>query len=202
MGEPRCLCSLALSERVPRLSRGGGGGHLVSCHCVLLRHHMPSQGYASGCLDADAMAVRVFEQAGVLPVVCQSYAKSMGLYGERTGAVNFVCATPDEAAAVMSQVKQSVIRPVYSSPPLHGARLAATVLGDPHLFAQWRRELKLMAGRVQRMRQQLGDALRRLGAPSPDGGDWDHITSQIGSACRGSTARPTPAHAHVAPAES
>jgi aspartate/tyrosine/aromatic aminotransferase len=28
----------------------------------------------------------------------------MGLYGERIGAVNFVCASSDEAAAVMSQV--------------------------------------------------------------------------------------------------
>ena len=48
--------------------------------------------------------MRLFEAAGVLPVVCQSYAKSMGLYGERIGAVNFVCASKDEAGAVMSQV--------------------------------------------------------------------------------------------------
>ena len=37
-----------------------------------------------------------------------------------------------------------------------------------------------MAGRVQRMRQELADALRRVGAPAPDGGHWEHITSQIG----------------------
>ena len=51
------------------------------------------QGYASGDLDADAASVRCFEAAGVLPIVCQSYAKSMGLYGERVGAVNFVTAS-------------------------------------------------------------------------------------------------------------
>ena len=61
--------------------------------------------------------MRIFEAAGVLPVVCQSYAKSMGLYGERLGAVNFLCSSRDEAVALMSQVKQKVIRPVYSSPP-------------------------------------------------------------------------------------
>ena len=36
----------------------------------------------------------------------------MGLYGERVGAVNFVCAHEDEAAAVMSQAKQRVTRPL------------------------------------------------------------------------------------------
>lgn len=138
------------------------------------------QGYASGDLAADAASIRVFELAGVLPIVCQSYAKSMGLYGERIGAVNFVCSSADEATAVMSQVKQNVIRPMYSSPPLHGARLAATVLGDNSLFEQWCDELRVMATRVVRMRTLLTEALRAEGAPSPDGGDWQHVVDQIG----------------------
>uniref|UniRef100_A0A7S0J568 Aspartate aminotransferase n=1 Tax=Calcidiscus leptoporus TaxID=127549 RepID=A0A7S0J568_9EUKA len=138
------------------------------------------QGYASGDLDADAAAVRAFEAEGVLPIVCQSYAKSMGLYGERIGAVNFVCSSAEEADAVMSQVKQRIIRPHYSSPPLHGARLACTVLSDAKLFSQWCTELLVMATRVQCMRATLADELRRVRAPAPDGGDWGHITSQIG----------------------
>jgi len=138
------------------------------------------QGYASGDLLADAASVRIFESAGVLPIVCQSYAKSMGLYGERIGAVNFVCADATETDALMSQVKQKIIRPIYSSPPLHGARLAAHVLGDPELFGKWCEELRVMSGRVQSMRQQLADELRRVGAPAPDGGNWSHITDQIG----------------------
>merc|ERR1739841_42265 len=80
----------------------------------------------------------------------------------------------------MSQVKQKIIRPIYSSPPLHGARLAAQVLGDAELFRKWCDELKVMSGRVQSMRQQLADELRRVGAASPDGGTWNHITNQIG----------------------
>ena len=138
------------------------------------------QGYASGDLDADAASVRCFEAAGVLPIVCQSYAKSMGLYGERVGAVNFVTASAAEAAAVLSNVKQRVVRPVYSSPPLHGARLASLVLGDPALSAAWRTELLVMAGRVRRMRTELAAALVSLGAPAPDGGRWEHLTAQIG----------------------
>ena len=138
------------------------------------------QGYASGDLAADAFSVRAFEKACPELVVCQSFAKSMGLYGERIGAVNFVCATGAEADAVLSQVKQTVVRPVYSSPPLHGARLVAEVLEDAALSAQWEAELLEMSGRVGRMREGLADALRAVGAPAPDGGDWGHITSQIG----------------------
>ena len=78
------------------------------------------------------------------------------------------------------QVKQKVIRPVYSSPPLHGARLASEVLGDAALFEQWQAELDTMASRVRRMRHELADELRRVGARAPDGGEWSHITDQIG----------------------
>ena len=41
-------------------------------------------------------------------------------------------------------------------------------------------QLRVMAGRVKRMRQSLADELRRVGAPAPDGGRWEHITDQIG----------------------
>eukprot|EP00976_Prorocentrum_cordatum_P045184 912427-Prorocentrum_minimum.AAC.1 len=39
------------------------------------------KGFASGDLDRDALAVRMFVEAGVELIVCQSYAKNMGLYG-------------------------------------------------------------------------------------------------------------------------
>ena len=35
-------------------------------------------------------------------VVAQSFAKTMGLYGERTGALHFVCGTKDIAERVLS----------------------------------------------------------------------------------------------------
>ena len=38
----------------------------------------------------------------------------------------------------------------------------------------------VMASRVKRMRSELAEELRRLQAPAPDGGQWEHITSQIG----------------------
>lgn len=38
--------------------------------------------------------------------------------------------------AVTSQLKK-VVRPTYSNPPIHGARIVKTVLADPQLEAQW-----------------------------------------------------------------
>ena len=91
------------------------------------------QGYASGDPEADALSVRKFEQAGIDSLICQSFAKNMGLYGERVGALNIMCSDADEADRVKSQLMSAVIRPNYSSPPLHGSRLAAMVLGDAAL---------------------------------------------------------------------
>jgi aspartate/tyrosine/aromatic aminotransferase len=56
----------------------------------------------------------------------------MGLYGERTGALHVVCNNKEDAGRVMSQIK-ILIRTNYSSPPKHGARIAAKLLNDVEL---------------------------------------------------------------------
>jgi aspartate aminotransferase len=48
------------------------------------------QGFASGSLDTDAHAVRSFVADGGECLIAQSYAKNMGLYGERIGALSIV----------------------------------------------------------------------------------------------------------------
>lgn len=48
------------------------------------------KGFASGSLDLDAQAVRMFVADGGECLIAQSYAKNMGLYGERIGALNIV----------------------------------------------------------------------------------------------------------------
>jgi aspartate/tyrosine/aromatic aminotransferase len=50
------------------------------------------QGFASGDLDKDAWAIRYFIDQGFQMIVSQSFAKNMGLYGERIGALHIVCA--------------------------------------------------------------------------------------------------------------
>jgi aspartate aminotransferase len=133
------------------------------------------QGYASGSLDKDAFAVRLFVDMGFEFFMCQSFAKNLGLYGERIGMLHVVCNTTDEATKTLSQLKM-VVRPMYSSPPIHGAHLVRKILGDPQKFAAWKVELKGMADRIQEVRGLLRKGLEEKGAP----GTWNHVTDQIG----------------------
>ncbi|KAK9148759.1 hypothetical protein Scep_007516 [Stephania cephalantha] len=133
------------------------------------------QGFASGSLDADAESVRMFVADGGELFAAQSYAKNMGLYGERVGALSIVCKAADVAKRVESQLKL-VIRPMYSNPPIHGASIVATILKDRDMYNEWTIELKAMADRIISMRKELSDALRVRGTP----GDWSHIIKQIG----------------------
>jgi aspartate/tyrosine/aromatic aminotransferase len=75
----------------------------------------------------------------------------MGLYGERTGALHFVCSNKETAGKVLSQVK-IIIRTNYSSPPKHGARIAAMILNQPELRQQWLNELVVVTNRITDMR--------------------------------------------------
>jgi hypothetical protein len=68
------------------------------------------------------------------------------------------------------------VRPLYSNPPVHGARIASKILNDPALNKQWLDEVKDMADRIITMRALLKENLEKLGSKQ----DWSHITSQIG----------------------
>lgn len=139
---------------------------------------MAYQGFASGDIARDAYAVRYFVEQGLDIALCQSFAKNMGLYGERVGAFSLVAATPEERERIESQLK-IIIRPLYSNPPIHGARLASVILNDPKLKAQWLQEVKDMAERMINMRALLKQNLEALGSQK----DWSHVTSQIGMFC-------------------
>lgn len=133
------------------------------------------QGFATGDLDRDAAPARRAVARGLEIFASQSYSKNFGLYGERVGSLNVVCKDKATADAVKSQLKV-IIRPMYSNPPVHGPRLVATILGDPQLFDEWVKDLRVMSSRIQRMRQELYDAIKRNGTP----GTWEHILNQIG----------------------
>lgn len=139
---------------------------------------MAYQGFASGSVDKDAYAVRLFAKDGHEFCLAQSYAKNMGLYGERVGAFSLVCADKDEADRCMSQIK-ILIRPMYSNPPIHGAHLVREILGKPELRAQWLKEVKGMADRIISVRTALKSNLEKEGSSKP----WNHITDQIGMFC-------------------
>ena len=75
----------------------------------------------------------------------------------------------------MSRIK-AIARPIYSNPPIHGARLIDIVLSDPKLTEEWHRELKVMSGRMKEMRQGLYNKLKERKNPH----NWDHVINQIG----------------------
>jgi len=134
------------------------------------------QGFASGDLDGDAWAVREFVNRGVPMLVCQSFAKNAGLYGERVGALHIVTPSTTTVDSVRSQLSV-LTRSEISNPPAHGARLVALILNDPELFAQWKEDIKTMANRIIEMRKEL---YRLLTEEFKTPGTWDHITAQIG----------------------
>jgi aspartate aminotransferase len=130
--------------------------------------------YLLGDIDKDATPVRMFLKDGHQIALSQSYAKNMGLYGERAGAFSLICSSKEEAAATMSQLK-IIIRPMYSNPPVTGARIATEILTNPSLRSQWLKDVKGMADRIISMRQLLRSNLAKEGSSR----DWAHITDQV-----------------------
>lgn len=136
------------------------------------------QGFASGDTDKDAYAVRLFAEDGHEFLCSQSYSKNMGLYGERVGALTFVCKEQEDLARIMSQLKV-LIRRMYSNPPRHGAQVASKVLNTDTLRNLWLEEVKGMADRIITMRSDLVKNLSKEGSTH----NWQHITDQIGMFC-------------------
>lgn len=139
---------------------------------------MAYQGFATGNVDGDAAAVRLFVDHGHQVMLAQSFAKNMGLYGERVGALTFLCGDEESAAKMISQVK-IMIRTMYSNPPLYGARLVTEILSNPELHQTWLRDVKSMADRIISMRTKLRAGIEGAGNQH----SWRHITDQIGMFC-------------------
>ncbi|OXU26188.1 aspartate aminotransferase, cytoplasmic [Nasonia vitripennis] len=133
------------------------------------------QGFASGDLDYDAYAVRLFVSRGIEFICTQSFAKNFGLYNERVG--NFVLvANNTKLIPEMKSQLTLIVRGMYSNPPNHGARVVSTVLNNPELYEQWKEHIRTMSGRIKEMRKGLYERLQKLKTP----GTWEHVINQIG----------------------
>ena len=133
------------------------------------------QGFASGNLESDAESYKIFIRDGHQIILSQSFAKNMGLYGMRTGALHIITRDQHEKANVTDKLK-TLIRPMYSSPPVEGARIVIDIVNVPLLYKLWNNELKIMSGRIKNMRIQLVNKLESAGSAY----NWSHITKQIG----------------------
>jgi len=133
------------------------------------------QGFASGDLERDAMSTRMMLESGVEFYVAQSFAKNMGLYGERIGMLHAVCTDKTQADVALSQLKRTTCH-MYLNPPVNGGRIVQRVLADPSNRQEWQNELAEVAGRILSIRTKLRDGLVARKTP----GTWDHIAQQIG----------------------
>ncbi|KAF1408498.1 Aspartate aminotransferase, cytoplasmic, partial [Spheniscus magellanicus] len=108
--------------------------------------------------------------------VWDQWLMSLGLStNERVGNLTVVGKNTDTVQRVLSQMEK-IVRTTWSNPPSQGARIVATTLSSPQLFAEWYDNVKTMADRVLLMRSELRSRLESLGTP----GTWNHITEQIG----------------------
>lgn len=132
-------------------------------------------------------SVLQFVEDGHSIVLAQSFAKNFGLYGQRVGVISFVSvlcpksgvaciqrllgvggptqvtSEASTASAVTSQLK-AIVRPMYSSPPVDGARIVKEILMDTDLKAQWTRDCATMAARITSMRSALTSCLENAGS--------------------------------------
>lgn len=149
-------------------------GHLPLFDCAY-------QGFTTGSLAKDAWALRYAIDSGLYSfpgvLVCQSFAKNCGMYGERIGAFHVILPEHNQAlnSAVFSQLSK-LIRSEISNPPGYGAKIVSLVLSHPELRKQWQQDLITMSSRIMGMRKDLVAELHRLNTP----GVWTHITQQKG----------------------
>mmetsp|Transcript_25251 Transcript_25251/g.45426 ORF Transcript_25251/g.45426 Transcript_25251/m.45426 type:complete len:461 (+) Transcript_25251:99-1481(+) len=133
------------------------------------------QGFASGDARKDAAAIRMFVEDGHKIALVQSFSKNFGLYGQRIGALSVVADDQEEAQRVLSQLKVH-IRPSYSNPPRHGARIVSKILSSEKKTDEFVEQCMGMANRINAMRIKLRQTLEDVGSTKT----WDHITNQIG----------------------
>ncbi|HZN32830.1 MAG TPA: amino acid aminotransferase [Pirellulaceae bacterium] len=123
------------------------------------------QGFGDG-LAEDAVGLAALAQPGQELLVCSSFSKNFGLYGERVGALSVVAADSAAAQRALSQVRVA-IRTNYSNPPTHGAAIVAEVLGDAALRKSWEQELAAMRSRIHQMRKLFVETMKQK-APKHD----------------------------------
>ena len=132
------------------------------------------QGFGEG-IEEDRAGLHVLLDAGLAVLVASSYSKNFGLYNERIGAITVVEETANDAVNAFSHV-QAAIRAIYSSPPAHGGKIVATILGDSALKALWIQELADMRARIKEMRQAFVQGM----ADRQQTVDFDFINHQKG----------------------
>ena len=128
-----------------------------------------------GGLEEDTAGLRHMASRVPEMVVAASCSKNFAVYRDRVGAAMLIARNAQEADLAFSHLL-SVTRSVYSMPPDHGAAVVRLVLKDPELRADWAQELEEMRLRMETLRGDFADALRR----ASNSGRFDFIADQKG----------------------
>lgn len=126
-------------------------------------------------LEEDVFAIRYFVSQGHELLVANSFAKNLGLYGERVGTISIVTQNKETTRKVGSQVKQ-LIRGNYSSPPRRGAEIITEIFSTDRLMKTWKKELANMRDRLVEMRHTLMSGLQAKAFHH----DWSFLNHQSG----------------------
>ncbi|XP_063167442.1 putative aspartate aminotransferase, cytoplasmic 2 [Candoia aspera] len=134
-----------------------------------------AQGLASGNLDRDAWALRLFVNKGFELLCAQSFSKNFGLYDERVG--NLIVVTTDNQTLIRihSQIAR-LIAMTWFGPTSLGARVITMILTSPARLYEWKQSIQTLVKRIMLIREKLKEKLRILGTP----GSWEHLTAQSG----------------------
>lgn len=136
---------------------------------------MAYQGFATGDLDEDAYAVRLFANSGINMILSQSFSKNLGMYGERIGCLSVLTQNEKEKIAVETNLR-IIARREYSTPPKFGAVIVNIILSDEQLKKEWVEELNMMGTRIKEMRIELRKKLIEIGSKI----NWDSLINQKG----------------------
>ncbi|EGV64796.1 aspartate aminotransferase [Yamadazyma tenuis] len=134
------------------------------------------QGFASGSTETDGLPIQKFIELGCEVIVCQSFSKNLGLYGERLGCLHVVVSDASNTPLVSDQLRY-LFRAECSSSPAYGARLMALITKSDELFAQWKKDLQDVSVRLRTIRDTVYKLItEKYKTP----GTWEHVKTQRG----------------------
>ena len=109
--------------------------------------------------EEDIQPIKMFVRDEHVMLVAYSCSKNFGLYGERVGLLAIVSQDTDTSRKIGSHIKQ-IIRCSFSMPPLHGQRIASTILQNQALREMWQAEVASMRARMVEMRNLFAAKLK------------------------------------------
>ena len=172
----------------PSLEQWGMLADLFKSKDFITVFDSPAQGIISGNLFEDSKSIRIFVEQKSQVIVAQNLSTSLGLYGDRIGALHITCNSKLIANKVLDQLKYTNnmlrilpkirlgIRQMYSNPPCNGVWIALKLLNKPEFRLQLDKELKSIAERYKNMRRILFEELSEAGNDER----WQYITQGEG----------------------